>query len=215
MRSVEERPAPPGEVAAALFPEPSPRRVRQILIGALITACAVMRALVCIHLTVTRQRERDKATNVALELCEQVEGVGQRCAADPATLPWADPGGDRALPTSGAGPPALQPLPPRYRPGPPAGSAPTDGESGTAQAAMPATDAAVTTVEVIGGRLVLTYDDGSRVDAGPVAGDLFTILRQPSPTPTPSRSPNAELSPAGLPSPAPEEPTETPSGGPS
>ncbi len=202
----------PHEVAAALLPEPSPRRVRQIVVGAILTALALLLAIVCIHLTVTRQQERDRATDVALVLCDQVEGTGQRCERDPASLPWA-PADARALDTEAAGPPVLQPLPPRYAPGDPAASTPTDEESGTAQAAIPASDAAVTTVEVKEGRLVLSYDDGSRVDAGPVAGDLFTILRRATPTPTPTHPPTT---PSATPDPSPTGSTEPiPSGGPS
>jgi hypothetical protein len=171
-----------------------------------------MAALVCMALVFlvwvtwswhTARRESDANANAAQQLCDQVNDLGQPCAAQPsnavsgaAVVPIAPP-----APLGGTGPTRGPGEPP-----------PTD-EHGVPQAYQPASDALIVSVTVDAGRLVLGYSDGARVDAGPVDEQTLAIVLRsaPSASPSPAPSPVSDSpSPSDAPSPSGEgTPKET------
>lgn len=170
----------------------SPRRTsRQLTVGVALLLATLTLAVACIALTVHRQRERDRATAAALDLCRQVNGLGRRCAVDPTALPWATgtPDGQAVAPA----PAPLVPLP-TVHPGVTATSPPVTDQAGVADPLSPGGGDAPVSIQLTGGRLILGYADGTRVDAGHVSGDLVitgevvitlvTPSAHPTPTPT-------------------------------
>lgn len=143
------------------------------------------------------RRDADRNALAAQRLCEQVTALGQPCVTG--TGP------------AGGQPQAVVPLATAPT-GVGQGSTGGTDQPGVPQAYQPDTDALIVAVSVHGGRLILTYDDGSRVDAGPVDPAVLAIVLNASPA-SPSAAPSA--SPAFSPTPPGTSPADagTPSPG--
>lgn len=210
--TLHSEPEPSNLIHPPLPPEPATRRIRQygIMIGAAVLV--VVFAVWLIWGYFAKADEAHKSTQAATKLCRQLNRVGQPCATH---APDQGVSGDAVLPAPTA-PLTGSPLAPAPRNNPTA-PLPTD-EAGVPLAYQPGPDALIVNVTVVEGRLVLTFDDGARVDAGPVNEETLAIVLRSvpsiSPSPSPSPSPVTQsASPSEVPSPTGESPTpqETPS----
>jgi hypothetical protein len=176
------------------LPEPATRRLRQYGILAGITVLVIVFA---VWTLVSYRNQHEQASHNAAaadKLCRQLVGLGQPCANGAAT---GDTGvsGAAIIPAPAASA-SFTPLKPVKG----ATAAPTDA-NGVAQAFQPGPDALIVAAAIDGGRLLLTFDDGARVDAGPVDGAQFSVLLRPSASPSPSLSVSVSPSPSPVASP--------------
>jgi hypothetical protein len=184
-------PEPTQVIHPPLPPEPATRRIRQqgLMIGAavLVVVCTVW--LLWSYFTKAEEAEQSQAA--ATKLCRQVNRLGQPCATRAPDTEGVS--GDAQLPAPTASLTGT-PLTPATRNNPTA--PPLTDEAGIPLAYQPGPDALIVSVNVSDGRLILTFDDGARVDAGPVNEEtLAIVLRQvPSVSPSPSPSPVPESS---------------------
>lgn len=178
-------------------------------ITALIIACVVWAWATA----ASTHRQAEANARVATKLCKQINELGQPCVT-----PTGDvPSGAAIVPALPASP-SFSPLPragatattgSTKRPGVEAGQ---EGNQGQAYApGLPAPGAEIVAVTVQAGALVLTYDDGSRVDAGPVDLTRLAIVLHGATesSPSPSPSPVVSVSPSPSPSPTPVLPDDT------
>lgn len=201
----------PPELHPPLPPEPPTRRIHQygLMIG---LAVLVLVFTVWISWSYgTKRHEAQQNAEAAGKLCRQLNHVGQPCATRAAGGEEGS-SADAALPAPTSSLEGV-PLPPTRRSS--TAALPTDA-NGIPQAFQPAEDALIISVNVQEGRLVLTYDDGARVDAGPVNEETLAIVLKtvPSPSPSPSPSPVDPSFPPGADAPDPTDtasPEESPS----
>jgi hypothetical protein len=179
-------PSGPGGFPPPLAAEPSARRLRQFGFLAALTVLVVVFA---VWLLVSWNHKQDEAKDnaaAANQLCKQLTTLGQPCAAQAVTDGVSTP--QAVVPVLPGASASLMPVSPGAN-----GVAPTD-ENGVPQAYQPGPDALVVAVGVAHDRLILTYSDGARVDAGPVdLATLAIVLRaqvSASPSPFPSASPS-------------------------
>lgn len=206
-----EKPEPailrgPGGFPQPLLPEPPGRRLRQYMMLGLLTAAVVACALWMIWAQHTTRQQAQANAEAAEQLCRQVSQLGQPCAVAPsdnqavataqAVAPIASASLTAVAPASGA-------------------PAPTD-ENGVPQAFAPGPGAMIVAIGVNAGELILTYDDGARVDAGPVdLAKLAIVLRtvaSVAPSPVPPVSPTPSPSPSPVTDSSAPEQSPTPSG---
>ncbi len=157
-----------------LAAEPATRRIHQY---GLMMALAVLVIVFAVWLVWSYQVKQDEAKQnaaAAHSLCRQLSHVGQPCVARVAGE-QSGVSGDAAVPAPTA---ALT------------GSPLTTDENGVPQAYQPGEDALIVAVHVAEGRLILTYDDGARVDAGPVNEETLAIVLANDPTATPWPGPS-------------------------
>ncbi len=197
-----------------LPPEPPTRRIRQygLLFG--LAVLAVVFTVWVIYSYAVKQNEAKQNAAAAHKLCRQLNNVGQPCATREVGAPPDGVSGDAALPAPTASLEGTPVTPSRRGPTDPLR---TD-EQGIPQAFQPSEGALIVAVNVAEGRLVLTFDDGARVDAGPVNEDtLAFVLKAVSASPSPSPSPVIPSFPMGADGPDPVEtgvrptPEESPS----
>lgn len=171
-----------------LPPEPVTRRIHQY---GLMIGLAVLVVVFTVWVSwsySTKRHEAQRNAQAASVLCRQLTEVGQPCAAQPVSEDEGVSGAAQMpAPTASLEGSAVAPS----RGGP----LPTD-ENGVPQAFQPGEDAQIVNVQVYEGRLLLTFDDGARVDAGQVNEDRLAIVVKPSSSPSPSPSPSPSLSPA-------------------
>ncbi len=200
---------PPEIHPPPLPPEPATRRIHQygIMIG-----LAVLVIVFTIWLAYSYQVKQDQArqsTAAAHKLCRQLTNVGQPCATLPPNSGEQGVSGDAAMPAPTASLEGSAVAPSR-KPGDPL---PTD-EDGIPQAFQPGDNALIVSVHVSEGRLILTFDDGARIDAGPVNEETLAIVLTALATISPSPSPSPVLSSpppgADAPDPAPTGASPTP-----
>lgn len=177
--------------APALSAEPPLRRVRQY---AFMVACAMLVVVFGVWLVWSWASQREQAqeqAQAAKNYCRQLVGLGQNCQAAPGEREGVS---NQAAVPAPTGSLSGDPVAPSRSPGAPA---PTD-ENGVPLAYSPGEGALITAVGVEAGRLVLTFDDGARLDAGPVNEQtLAIVLKQvpaasPSPVPSPAPAPSRE-----------------------
>lgn len=190
---------PPVYHPPTMSPEPPTRRVHQY---AFMVGCGVVVVVCTVWLIVsyiTRTNEANQSTEAAQRLCRQLNTVGQPCSTHaPGTVEGVS--GDPQMPAPAASLTG-SPVAGSRAPGDPP---PTDGE-GIPQAFQPSEGALIISVNVQEGRLVLTFDDGARVDAGPVNEETLAIVLRTLPSISPSPSPSPSY-PAGADGP---DPTDT------
>lgn len=204
-------PEPTSVIHPPLPPEPATRRIRQqgIMIGAavLVMVCTVW----ILWAYLSKNEEAQQSQAAASKLCRQLNRVGQPCVTRAPGQEGVSGDAQLPAPTAPLTGSALSPTKPRN----PDAPIPTDAE-GVPQAFQPGPDALIVSVSVSEGRLILAFDDGARVDAGPVNEQTLAIVLKtiPSISPSPSPSPVTEsASPSDTPSPTGEAttPQETPS----
>ncbi len=157
-----------------LTPEPATRRIHQY---GLMIGLGVLVVVFAVWLLWSYQVKQDEAKQnaaAAASLCRQLSHVGQPCAARVA-------GEQNGVAADAAIPAPTAPL---------TGSPLTTDENGVPQAYQPGDDALIVAVHVAEGRLILTYDDGARVDAGPVNEETLAIVLANDPTATPWPGPS-------------------------
>lgn len=166
-----------------LLPEPANRRLRQYAVMAAVAVFAVVCTVWLIWSYAGAQKESEHNAAAADKLCKQLLGLGQPCAAKPEAAEGVAK--QAAVPAATA---ALTGSPlPSLGPG---GVVPTD-ENGVAQAYQPTEGALIVAVGVQEGRLIVTFDDGARLDAGPVNEETLAIVLRQVVSPAPSASPEA------------------------
>lgn len=209
----EHEPPPLVLVHETLSSEPPTRRIRQYGLMMGFAVLAVVFTVWLIWSYAGQHREAKQNAAAATKLCRQLNNVGQPCATQPAG-DVAGVSGDAQLPAPTASLGGV-PLAPSGRS--PTDPLPTD-EDGIPQAYQPSEGALIVSVNVQEGRLILTFDDGARLDAGAVNEQTLAIVLKSVPSPSPSPSPSPVLRPAAgestTPSPAasPEvSPEESPS----
>lgn len=206
-----ERVADPTGTFTPLGDEPVGRRLRQHTVLAFLACAAVACAVWLMWSWLDTREAADHNAQAAAKLCRQVNRLGQPCITQPSADGLAS---DAVVPGVTAGLTG-SPVTPAGRP---PDTVPTD-DAGVALPFQPGTDAMVTAVTVEENRLILTYSDGARLDAGPVDAERLaivlrtTVSSSPSPSPSPvepAAEPSVELgsptdtaSPTGTP--APEE----------
>lgn len=168
--------------------EPPTRRIHQygLMIG--LAVLVVVFAVWLVWSYGQSQHESDQNAAAANKLCRQLNNVGQPCATRPVTDAEEGNSGDAAVPELPAPTSSLTgtPLAPSSR----SVTDPVRTDSaGNPQAFAPGPDALIVSVTVQEGRLVLTFDDGARVDAGPVDEDTLAIVLRTAPSILPSHQP--------------------------
>lgn len=208
----EPRPAPPAPG----------HRARQYGILSGLVVLVIVFAVILVWLNIDHTRDAQKSKAAATKACAQVVQLGQPCAAANDIAEVGGVSGDAVVPNPVATK-SFHPVGPTPRPTRSGGVsvAPTDA-AGVPQAFQPAADAGIVAMAITGGHLILTYDDGARVDAGLVKGDLMSLTlgatRTPSPSPvpvlvpslTPVPEPSVSPSPEPVPVPSPVSPSEVP-----
>lgn len=191
---------PPAVVVHELTPEPPTRRIRQYGLMMGFAVMAVVFTVWLIWSYASQHRESQQNAAAATKLCRQLNNVGQPCATQPAGE-VAGVSGDAQLPAPTA---SLQgvPLAPTGRSS--TDALPTD-ENGIPQAYQPAEGALIVSVNVQEGRLILTFDDGARLDAGAVNEQTLAIVLKSVASPSPSPSPSPVPRPAAGESTTPSE----------
>lgn len=213
----EEHPVPTGYHPEQLDAEDvenraAPRRARQWTVAALLVGLLVLLAGWAAWAHLQDRREARTTRAAAGKLCDQVQGMGQPCVVDPTTGEQVA-GGLAQVPA--AAPTSAPPLP--GRPTPTRAAASTVPDESAAQAGQPDgpytnPDPAVVGLAVVDGRLQITYDDGTVVDAGRLTGPPPAIVvpvpergAAPSSPAAASSSPPAVTSaPAQVPAPTAE-----------
>lgn len=191
----------PHVAVQSLPPEPSTRRIHQygLMIGlaVLVVVCTVWLS----WQYATKNREANQNAAAAHRLCRQVSNLGQSCATH-ASGGETGVSGDAQVPaTSLTG----EPIVPSRGTSP----VPTD-EEGVPLPFQPGEDALIVAVNVSDGRLVITFDDGARIDAGPVNEEVLAIVLKNLPTPSFAPSPTPAPDSPSPSSAGPPAPTVTP-----
>lgn len=176
----------------SLSTEPPARRLRQFGLLAALTVLVVVCAVWLLASYHHQTRQADANAKAADRLCKQVTALGQPCAAQPAPDGVSTPQAVVPIPAVSA---SLTPVTP-------GAGAPTDESGGVPQAYQPGPDSPVVAISAQGDRLILTYADGARVDAGPVdLATLAIVLRAQlpaSPSASPSPSPAERMPPGDM-----------------
>jgi hypothetical protein len=166
---------------------------RRLLIAVALASIVVLAAVMLTWQAMARGGDAERAAAAASRACRQVEGLGQKCAADEPEEEAAAP--QAVVPSA---PASVGPLP-----GAPHATAAAADES-AAQAGMPGAapggeltnpgDERIVGLTVRGGRLEVTYADGTVVDAGAIRGaPPAIVLIVPSPA-ADGRGPNGAVS---------------------